>query len=192
MSEDLLIDIPEEFRSATTGGFYEHCIECDKYLLDEGTPYLIEKVMKNYVGYKAQDTIVDYAICMDCAQKMHQKMSKESLAATQQFFKERVDIDAQVNLDMSDTDDSLGFTNKCLVRKKTKDECSEYQVYAFCRGNQMSLETPPYMICGEAMEELMELLSDSTKDELGGFFDRHFAPDPTLFEGAPNKRLIWV
>lgn len=48
------------------------------------------------------------------------------------------------------------------------------------------------MICEEAMEEIMELLSKETKEVLGGFLDKHLTPDPDLFSNDPSKTLILI
>lgn len=186
--DESLAEIPKEFYSTSSGGLFQNCIECDKYLLDPGTEYLIEKAMKNYPGFTAQDTIFDYAICMDCAMAMHQKMSKESLSKMEAYFKEHLDPSKR-NADLS-MDNPEGFTERCLIKETSKSESSEFQVYAHCLGDKIFLGNPPYMICGEAMEEVMSILSKATKDELGGFFNKHFSPDPDLFQTDPKLILI--
>lgn len=190
MDEHLYRDIPKEFYSASTGSPFDRCIECDKFLLDGKTEYLIEKAVKNYPGYQAQDTLFDYAICMTCAQAMHAKMSKESLEKMQQYFADNVDLkERQKDSEIED----LGIlTQKCMIKKTSRTESTEFQLYAHCVGDKVFMGNPPYLISGEAMEEVMELLSKATKDELGGFFEKHFSPDPDLFENDPNRRLILI
>ena len=89
MSND---EIPKEFYSFETKAPFEFCIECNKYLLDEGTEYLIEKAIKNYEGYEAQDVIFDYAICMECAEDMRNQISKESWESMMRYFQENIDM----------------------------------------------------------------------------------------------------
>lgn len=190
MKDDFLKEIPKEFYSATTGQPFENCIECEKSLLDGKTEYLIEKAIKNYPGYKAQDTLFDYAICMDCAKAMHTKMSKESLATIQQYFSENLDMESRIK--DSKTEDLGSLTQKCMIKGTARSETNEFQLYAHCIGDKIFMGNPPYLICAEVMEEVMGILSKSTKDELGGFFDKHFSPDPDLFEVNPSSRLILV
>jgi len=188
MDKEMLKEIPEEFYSASTGKLFESCIECEKSLLDEDTEYLIEKAVKNYPGYKAQDVMFDYAICMQCATKMHKKMSKESLVTLQEYFENNIDF--QSKMDAMETGDMQRLTKNCLIKNTPRNESTEFQLYAHCRGNKLFMGNPPYAICGEAMEEVMQLLSKSTKDELGGFFSKHFSPDPDLFEKDPSRLIL--
>ncbi|WP_258102937.1 hypothetical protein [Marinoscillum sp. MHG1-6] len=190
MRNDRLKPIPREFYSASTGVLFAHCIECDKNLLDGDTEYLIEKAVKNYPGYDAQDTIFDYAICLSCAHQMHSKMSAESLNKIQDYFNENIDFAHKQQL--MEQGQAEMMTQTCMIKGTPRDGSSEFQLYAHCKGNQLVMGNPPYMISGEAMEEIIELLSESTKDELGGFFNKHFSPDPDLFENPTPKRLILV
>lgn len=188
MDNEMLTEIPEEFYSASTGSLFDKCIECEKNLLEGDTEYLIEKAVKNYPGYKAKDVLFDYAICMECATKMHEKMSKESLATIQEYFENNIDFKSKMEAVESGDMDRL--TQNCLIKNTPKSESAEFQLYAHCRGDKLFMGNPPYVICGEAMEEVMELLSKSTKDELGGFFNKHFSPDPDLFEKDPSRLIL--
>lgn len=190
MDDQLKRDIPKEFYSASTGEPFQECIECNKYLLDEETEYLIEKAMKNYKGFKARDTIFDYAICMDCAKEMHGKMSKESLSTLQNYFAKNVNLEQRIT--DSKTLDLASLTQSCMIKGIERGETDEFQIYAHCVGNKVFMGNPPYLICSEAMEEVTGMLSKSTKDELGGFFDKHFSPDPDLFEVDPKTKLILI
>ena len=182
--------IPKEFYSATTHKPFDSCIACGVNVLDGSTVYLIEKAMKSYPGYQAKDTIFDYAICMPCAQDVHEKLSKESMGTIEQFFKDHVNMEEKVKSVRAD--DPTSMTERCLIKNTDKDASTEYQIYAQCIGDQVILNHPPYMICGEAMEEIMELLSKETKEVLGGFLDEHFTPDPDLFSNDPSRTLILV
>lgn len=183
-----LADIPAEFFSFETGQLFRHCIECDRNLLEDGCEYLIERAIRNYRGYRASDVIFDYAICMDCAQALHARLSRESLGRIQSYFSRNADLRA--HLARTTPDELDRFTAQCLVKGKDRAECDEFQIYAHCRGNKLLLSNPPYMVCGQAIEELTELLSEATREELGGFFDKHFGPDPDLFASTPRKRRL--
>ena len=71
-------DIPSVFRSTDTKKPFERCIQCNKYLLELDSEYLIEKAIKQYQGFEAKEVIFEYAVCMDCAEKMRQSLSAES------------------------------------------------------------------------------------------------------------------
>ena len=44
----VLQDIPQQFYSEDTQKPLEHCLMCERYLLDEGTAYLLEKAMRRH------------------------------------------------------------------------------------------------------------------------------------------------
>ncbi|MEP5070845.1 MAG: hypothetical protein ABJQ96_09265, partial [Crocinitomicaceae bacterium] len=59
-----------------------------------------------------------------------------------------------------------------------------------CNGNKLNMENPPYMISGEVMDELLPLLSDKTVDEMNGFMNKHFSPDPSIMEPVSPRILL--
>ncbi len=180
-------DIPKEFYSFETDQPFERCIECEKYLLDDDTEYIIEKAVKSYEGYSAKDTVFDYAICMDCADRMRNDISKESWQQMMNYFQQNMDF--QFRMEMHGRPPEEGLKN-CMIKKTEMEDCLEYQIYAHCRGGKLNMENPPYMISGEVMEELLPLLSDKTIDEMNGFMNKHFSPDPSLMEPTPPRLIL--
>ena len=180
-------DIPKEFYSFETNQPFERCIECGKYLLHGDTEYIIEKAVKSYEGYSAKDTVFDYAICMDCAERMRNEISKESWEQMMRYFQENMDM--QQRLEMQGKSPEEGLKN-CMIKKTNIINCREYQIYAHCRGGKLNMENPPYMISGEVMEELLPLLSEKTIDEMNGFMNKHFSPDPSLMEPTPPSLIL--
>ena len=180
-------DIPKVFYSFETRAPFERCIECEKYLLDDDTEYIIEKAVKNYEGYAAKDVVFDYAICMDCAEQMRKEVSKESWDKMMQYFQENMDIQSRLDRQGKTPEENL---RNCMIKKTDVDQCREYQIYAHCRGKQLNMENPPYMISGEVMEELLPLLSNQTIDEMNWFMNKHFSPDPSLMEPTPPSVIL--
>ncbi|MEO9482883.1 MAG: hypothetical protein ABJG47_05530 [Ekhidna sp.] len=180
-------DIPEDFYSFETNTLFERCIECDKYLLDEGTEYIIEKAVKNYEGYPAKDTVFDYAICMDCAEQMRKQISKESMESMMRYFRDNMDVMTRLEMQEQSPEENL---KSCMIKRIEISNCREYQIYAHCKGGKLNMENPPYMISGEVMEELLPLLSNQTIDEMNGFMNKHFSPDPSLMEPTPPRLIL--
>ncbi|MEO1253715.1 MAG: hypothetical protein AAFY41_02340 [Bacteroidota bacterium] len=180
-------NIPSSFYSFETNEPFDRCIECEKYLLDDETEYIIEKAVKNYKGYSAKDTVFDYAICMDCAERMKNEISKESWAQMMRYFQENMDL--QHRMSMYGRSPEEGLKN-CMIKKTNIESCGEYQIYAHCKGGKLNMDNPPYMISGEVIEELLPLLSDQTIDEMNGFMNKHFSPDPSLMEPNPPSLIL--
>ena len=62
----------------------------------------------------------------------------------------------------------------------SREEQEEYQIYGMFRGGQMIQNQFPYMMSGAALEEIQELLSPETKDEIDRFKDEYFNIPPEL------------
>ncbi|MFY0605494.1 MAG: hypothetical protein JXR10_02195 [Cyclobacteriaceae bacterium] len=183
-SSDNFSPIPEPFHSFKTDGPFTHCIECEKYLLD-GEDYMIEKACRQYPGFKATDVIFDCAICMECAMNMQKDISEESKQTMQSFLGNHFNSSRRQALVRENRDDNA-LIEECLVSGKKKSDCNEYQIFALCKGGVINPQFRPYMISGEALEQLTEMLSAKTKENLGGFFNKHFSPDPDLVGQDPR------
>jgi hypothetical protein len=186
-----LILIPGKFHSFKEQQPFDKCIECDKYLLDDDTEYIIEIAKRKYEGYSAEDTVFDYAICMDCALKSRNEFSEESLKRLDQFFAPGF-VKLRQAMEHYNVNNPEFLLNKCLIQDDHVDTLNEYQIYAHCRGRYLSDRLPPYLIGQRAIEEVIPLLSKPTKDFLDGFFQKHFGPDPHIFEPDPSTKLVFV
>ena len=180
-------DIPSDFYSFETVSLFERCIECEKYLLDGETEYLIEKAVKNYKNFDANDIVFDYAMCMDCAENLRKEISPESWQKMKGYFQENIDIEKHLEMINGNPDKNL---QSCMIKGTNVSQCQEYRIYAYCKGTKLNMENPPYLISGEVMEEIIPLLSDKTVDEMNGFFNKHFSPDPSFFEPTPKLILV--
>ena len=168
------IDIPIEFYSFDSKSKFKNCIECDKELLEDGADYFIEKAVKKYEGFSAHDVIFEYAICLTCAERMRQAMSKESMKNLQNYFIQNVNVSKRIELMNSGSNESNDYLAECMITGKNREGMNEYQIFAQCRGDKMVIGQMPYLISGEALEEVSSLLSNETLDELDDFSKRHF------------------
>lgn len=184
--------IPSLFHSFHAEGPFTKCIECERPLLEDNCEYIIEKCIRNYPEYDTRDVIFDYAICMSCATKMHQEISRESLQSMRQYFDAHFDMEKRMAQLQNAQGDINLLTSHCMIKGTSAKEATEYQIYAHCVGDKISLQYPPYMVCGDVLEELSELISEKTRDFLNGFQNRHFSPDPGLLEPLPGPRILLI
>jgi len=188
------MNIPKEFYSTETNTPLERCIDCERYLLDEGVEYIIEKAVRHYKSFDLNNTIFEYAICKGCAEKMMASLSKSSLGKIHQHFDEYADLSKRVidNLNR-DTDPSVEeLIGECVLKGTPRNENREYQICCQCIGNQMVLSHMPYMIGFEAMEEIQELLSPETKRELDGFVGDNFGLPPEWKKAIEERPVVLV
>ena len=175
--------IPTEFFSDVTGKEISNCIQCEKFLLKQGTTYLIEKSIKRYPNSDATSTIFEYAICQECAMEWREKLSKDSAEKIDQFMGKYLSPELYDNNEvLRKGADISQWINKCLVTGKAITDSQEYQIACMCDGKQIIYGQLPYMISGEVMEQISELLSAETKEEMDGFMDKLYTGPPELKE----------
>ncbi len=177
--------VPPIFQSTETGRAFERCVACDRFLLDDTTQYVIEKAFRSYEGFDARETIFEYALCVDCRDALMEELSEESLQRMQNYFASHVAVavrrlrlieSAQSNVQLDP------WISTCMISGAPVQELNEYQVYCECQGPNMLYSYAPFTIGGPVMDEIAELLSNKTLDELDGFADDILGLPPELEE----------
>lgn len=183
-------EIPPIFRSDDTGEPFSNCIKCDRYLLDEGTLYLIEKAFKSYVGFDSRTTIFEYAMCMDCVQDMQKELSVSSRNNIDAFFAKQTDFDERRER-LRDDWDVQNWIQNCIVTNNKPVEGGEFQIYGQCDGAHFMYYDFPYMISGEVIDQMIDLMSDKTIDELNNF-KNNITQGPPEFQELLNSGGVRV
>ena len=170
-------DIPKRFYSDLEQKPFEKCLLCDKDLLQEGVFYIIEKAYRSFGSVVGEKTLFEYAICLDCAEEYRNQLSEDSRRNIDEYM---AGIDfASRSMDLiGKTDDE--WLKDCIIHHKGVGEEGEAQIYGLCNGNQFCYGEFPYMIRSEAMDEIVELLSQETLDELNRFKDKLNSGPPEL------------
>lgn len=186
-------DIPPIFRAHDTGSYLSRCVMCDADVLGSGQPYLIEKAIKEYPEYGTRDTVFEYAMCLNCATEMRKRLSTDSVTRMEQFFSERTNLverrQTLLEEEKLDVDDWVG---SCIITDHRREALTEYQVCAQCQGSDMIYTYMPYMISSQALDEVQQLLSPQTKDELDDFIDNHFGLPPELKDLVKDRPSMLV
>lgn len=181
------IEIPRVFKTFISEAYFKNCIICDRYLLDKETEYVIEKVIRD--GYVE----LEYSMCLDCVEKMRQRMSEESMERINRYFEENFDFYARrYHILASQSSNIDDYISSCLFKDKPVHELKEYQLLGHCRGDKMLLSVFPYIVSKDAIEEVQELLSAKTREELDDFTDRYFGLPPDLKEILRTKRPVFL
>jgi len=183
------IPIPRLFYSELTGERLDHCIHCGKNL--ENAHYLIEKAVRKYNSFQVTDTVFEYAICVECQKILHQSFSAESLNNIQNYFQENVNFeDRRKYLQKKEKIRFKDWIAKCLVKATPIEDCQEFQLVCECVGNKMILGDMPYMISSAVSDEIMNLLSNATLDEMNRFRDRFLGPSPEIRELLKDRPFV--
>jgi len=189
----LLVTIPEAFYSFDSQQPFENCMVCKANLLAGDTDYFIEKAIRNYHEHKVSDVIYEYAICWQCAHDMNGQMSKESTNNIQQYFANQEEF---VNTITSYNESlRLGKNNpilqNCAITGEAIEKLEEYMIYAHFRGNKMVTSSMPYLLSSKVMDEVSDLLSKQTIDQLDDFMGEYFGGPPELEELIKPRRPVF-
>ncbi len=184
-----LIDIPKVFYPFENNTPFNECMVCGVDLSLETTDYFVEKAVKNNVEYQVQDIVFEYAICSSCAQNMQQSISAESQQNIQAFFANNPGFMSKVQAYQQGEGESIDeLISKCSLSGEAITQMHEYMMFGHFRGNKMIASTMPYILGGKAMDELSELMSNETLDEMNGFKNQYFggpAELEDLWKGKP-------
>lgn len=180
--------IPHLFFSVDTGAPFQTCKVCDRSLLTYEKPYMIEKSVRRYPSYGTEDVVFEYAICMDCAEDQRKQMSQESMERMEAYWENNFDPvrhlhhSEQVPLDY--------LLDRCAVTGERRSGMEEYQMAAICQGMNLLPGAAPYLIGGQAMEAIMELMSNETLDEWNRFRDQYLGPSPEISELLKGRPIL--
>ncbi len=176
-SDDTANKIPDEFYSMNTGAPFDKCLDCERNLLEPGVFYVIEKAIRQYPNFTAKDVLFECAICLNCAERIKNELSKESLKSMITYYESKVLYSPHMK--------QSPVLSKCVVSGKPKEELLNYQINALCEGENLSDLQAPYLVSGEVVEEMSDLLSDETRNFLEDYQNQHMGP-PEWLEDIPS------
>ncbi len=186
-------NIPNIFHSYMNEGPFEQCIVCEKSLLDDNTHYFIEKAFQRYDITDNPNTVFEYAICADCAENMRESFSKTSLEKIDAYFENRVDnVQRSVDIFMNNGHKTEKWLEHCMIKNTAQNTLKEYQIYGEFIGSQLLHGPSLFLLSGEAIEELSELLSPQTLGEIDDFVGEFFGLPPEFEEAWKNRDVVLI
>lgn len=185
------VDIPNQFHSIDEEGPFESCCVCNTKVQKSGRQYLIERSFQR-VSNDVENVLFEYAICMDCAQEMNQSMSEHSMQTLATYFASYFQGEGMFRRIHRISEDPNSWYNECMVKKTPRGEMAEYNICGLFQGKKMLLGQFPYIIGMEAMDEITELLSAETKDELDNFRDTFLGGPPEFQELLKGRPVLVI
>ena len=181
--------IPKIFQKSA-GGSLSDCIMCNRNVLAPAQDYLIEKVVRVYPEFKKTEIIFEYAMCLVCAEAMHNELSEESRQRMEAYFALHVDLKKREALVKPKRASFKSWIGNCLIKGTPIKNSLEYSLYAHCSGKKMVYDFFPYAISGEVMEEVNGLLSSHTRQVLDDFIGKHFSGPPEVAEILKRRPVL--
>ncbi len=186
-----LSEIPDLFHSSETGTPIEKWLVCEKHLLDQ-QEYIIEKAFTNYPGVKTRDLVWEFAICTDCMKTQMNEYSEESERKMTEYFQQNMDFTHQNELRTNHRFDANKWISKCIIKGTPIEDCAQFQISAQCVGNLMLFDRTPFMISGEAMDEIIQLMSNETLGFFNDFRGKYFPPPEDLSPFFKEKDFVLI
>lgn len=175
------IPLPEIFWSFETDAPIRSCLVCGRDLIESDEHYLIEK------AFSKGEVIFEYALCLACHSGLMEELSENSLKLIRNYFEEHAELEKRRERIASEFDGTIcPWLSRCMFTNKPVPEDGEYQILGMCVGEELVLGDMPHAISGEAIEAIMNLLSDKTKGFMDDFTGQHFGV-PT---GADLPRIL--
>tara|TARA_R110002050_G_scaffold147559_4_gene273417 strand:- start:66 stop:614 length:549 start_codon:yes stop_codon:yes gene_type:complete len=165
--------IPSSLYAEDNQQAHQHCKICGVNLLEVDT-YGIQKVYKNYPDQEEAQVLFDFALCMPCMESARAELSQESRQRIDLFMREKM-----MDLALAGISPSERYHNhQCTLSGKDLNEAHDYQVIAICQSDNL-VESPIY-ISDVILDEIQELLSAKSRDELDRFTENNLDWPPEL------------
>jgi len=186
------INIPEIFYSTMTNQPFTNCTACDTYLLDD-EDYLIEKAFKHNKKYNTTDVIFEYAMCFDCFEDVYSSLSEESRSRLEEYYRNNVDFAERRQRNFAQKElDTSHWLSHCLIKNTSIDPEEEYQIAGEFLGNKIVLHDFPFALSEKALEDMVQLLSNKTIDQLDDFSGEYLGPPPEFADFFKKKRILII
>lgn len=197
MSKPVFIDnyipIPPIFYPEGSDKPFCNCKVCGKELIDSEEQYVIEKAYGQDIETGKRQVIFEFVYCFDCVQEIHQTLSVESRAKIAEYMQQNSDLERRdAELKKHELFDVDIWLHNCVVKNQSIDEVKEFQVYALCMGNDLLFHQAPYMICGDAVDDIMGLLSNKSLDILNDLMTDLTDLPPEFSELFKTRRPIFI
>lgn len=180
------LQLPHELYNSLTEAPFSQCSICKTKLTAEGPEYLIEKTFRRFPEEGGEELLAEIAVCLPCTHSMQGRLSKESRDRMYNYFREKA-IDRAPEYRSTNQ-----LLNECFLSGKPREDTDFYQLFAHCRGAEISPRGSFFMLSDEILEEMQELMSAQTRDELRGFADDHFGPPPELEALFRGPHLVGI
>ncbi|MBK1791459.1 hypothetical protein [Persicirhabdus sediminis] len=176
-------EIELDFLSAETDEVFRQCIHCECQLTTAGL-FMVSK------AYRGDECTFEYAICMDCREKIHNELSDDSRVAMFDFMHDRVNMPQREEKYKNAANYQLQL-DSCATCGLDRQLAESYSTAAVFHNGLMLTGAFPLMICSSCEEEVYQCLSDHTKDVWDKFINDHFPGPPAIGEPSPNHHLVF-
>ncbi|MBT8036519.1 MAG: hypothetical protein KJO21_03140 [Verrucomicrobiae bacterium] len=159
------------FNSHETGDPFSHCCDCGCELSHAS----MHVVNQSYVG---DECVFEFAMCLDCREKMNAKLSEQSRVAMFDFMHDHADMESREQ-ELGDNSETEAYISHCLTCGKPRQDSPNFTLGAMFSGNNIIKGPFPMLICGTCEETLAATISDETRNVWDKFIGEKFPGPPS-------------
>ena len=190
------LEIPRLFYDSISNMPIEKCQVCNKKIVETDSEYLIEKVYRKNPVSGNMEVMFEYAICFACAVAFVNSYSAQSKENLHRYFNEHLagNFTQCFNKPIRTELDVYDQLSNCAITGKKVSELEEYQIVGRFKGGFLKLEEPPFVIGSGSMDEVTDLLSNETINNMDDFTGRYLTGPPEFrdFFKSPRRRPVLI
>lgn len=149
----------------------------------QASRYLINQ---SFVG---TECVFEMAMCLDCREKMQEKLSEKSRVAMFDFMHDNVDMEARM-ASMEPNASTDAYIAECIACKKPRESARAYTLGAMFSDNALAKGPFPMLMCSDCEEALAETISDETRQMWDRFIGEHFPGPPSEIKIPTTKPIL--
>lgn len=179
--------IPKIFQSFETNAPIDRCADCDNYLLEDGTRYIIQK------AFRGSEVILEFAWCLKCHAQIMEVYSKETRNRFWDFFLDRVNMEERGKKLLDEHWTTLEpWISSCMTCDTKRDKCSSYILIGDCDGPDLLYQYMPYLICETCELALNDCMSAKSRDIWDDWIGENLDVPPAIRQDIKNGKIVIV
>ncbi|HNV50098.1 MAG: hypothetical protein WBH71_06475 [Bacteroidales bacterium] len=195
-NDDSKLIIPSLFYDSISNMPIERCQVCQKKIIETDAEYMIEKVFRRNPISGKMEVMFEFAICFSCALTFVNSYSAQSKENLQRYFAEHLEgrITHIFQKSITSEIDIYDHLSTCAITGKKVTELEEYQIIGRFRGGFLKLDEPPFLIGANSMDDVADLLSNETIDNMDDFTGKYLTGPPEFrdFFKSPRRRPVLI
>lgn len=190
------LQIPPLFHDSLSKAPFVKCQVCEKELIQSNSEYIIEKVFRKNAVSSKMEILFEYAICYSCALNLTNSYSTESKENLQRYFMEHLQgqFDFASQKPLTSEIDIYDQLSNCAITGRHVSELEEYQIVGRFKGGFLRKDEMPFLIGGGSMDDVSDLLSNETLDNMDDFTGKYLTGPPEFrdYFKSPKRRPVLI
>lgn len=145
-------------------------------------------VNQSYVG---DECVFEFALCVDCREKMHEQLSEESKVAMFDFMHDHFDIDTREE-QLGSHSEVEAYLAECISCHQPRETTQAYTLGAMFSGKHLIKGPFPMLMCSTCEETLADTLSDETRKVWDRFIADHFPGPPSEVDLPKGSKPVFI